>query len=209
MKFNRESMSYSDFLGLLEDKFGVHRVGFSEPRSEAIMLGSMSNSQLIPRTNEYPKIYAFEDIKGKSYILVRGDSDNKTKIFSIINDASETLTEHLNALQKFRGLDLCEWYVLISLCANMPQGDTYRVLSRYGLSDCIPEALDSDTNVSIWVEYDYKDKFLSGYLMGCDANHLIYANKQEAADKINSFANNTYTLSVGEQSRPNYIVVTQ
>ena len=211
MKFNRESMSFSDLISLLENKFQVHRVGFSDPESEEVMLKTMSSCALIARHNENPSIYAFNNLEGKDYLLSRGSSDRNTKVFSISDNEDTEISEHLSMLEQFRGLNLCEWYILKDYCAHIAQGDTYRVLSSYGLSDCIPEAQDNDTDVNVWVEYnyseDYKDAIRAGYLMGDNSKHATFTDKQAAVDKIDSLINNRYTLEIGEQARPTYTVV--
>lgn len=210
MNFSQVSMSFSDFLGQLEDRFGVDRETFPDAKSEALALESMAVYNLIPRTDKHPSIYVFMDSECKKHLLSRGSTENDTKLFLLDDSTDEEITEHLDMLQKFRGLGVCEWYVLKEYCGQNLGRSSYQTLSEYGLSDCIPTPLDTDTDVTIWVEHNYSDDhkglMCSGFLMNCEREALVYGNKELAADKIYSLVNSPYTLAVGEQSRPTYTI---
>lgn len=212
MDFNHVSMSYHAFLTLLKNTFKID--GLTLAQREVMTLISLSDSHLIPTTDRYPSIFAFNDIGGVSYILTRGRGVEHCAVYSIEPSKNEgergRMIEHLDILQQYRGLDFCEWFALREVSLWAKEDCSYTILSLYGLSDCIEIAGEFDTDVAIWVEANYIDGYqkpvCGDFLKDANRVNIIFDTKPDAEAKIKSLLTSEYMLAVGELTRPTYII---
>lgn len=142
MTFNKESTTLNDYLQFIKHGLDADIT----PENELSTLKSLSGSYVTSSHQSYPSVFAFDNIGGVSYIVVRGGSQDETKLITVaIDDACEEDTtaesdesDHLTALQMLRGINLSEWYVLQVISQAATEHDSDTVLRMYGLSDLIP-----------------------------------------------------------------------
>lgn len=210
------NISYAAFCKKLEQH---HQVSLGDPNStdHTSKLSEIADSFLLSRDERYRAIYYFDGIDDDDFILVKGDTDKDTSIFSPkpADKRESVFSEHVRGLEALRGLNGAERFVIewARIDIESAENDYAHILSYYSLSDCILQAQsDSEYGVLIWVEHFYdpatrfEDVELDGYvrdIAGWIETYPTIAEAQAEIDWLNSIE---YTLSTGEIKRPRYTI---
>lgn len=196
MKYNETKLTYADFIEMLKSQYNDF-----DSDSESSSLREISSACLTTDFENFPAFYYFDDIDGKQYVLEENENHNSSLIYEVSDVGADTAP--------------CE-YILRETVGSW-DGDYAENLVIYGLDPQIPNADESETNVKVWVSFDYSSTLgapLDRYVRGVDVNEesddydaYEFATYKDAQEWINKQESERYVLAHNEIDRPDYKIV--
>lgn len=209
MDYDHISMPLYEFIAKLGHYYNVSQL-VSLEQIKAIEM--MAANHLESKSAAYPDIYYFDDVYGKAYILNYHKQDGEHDLF-VVSDSNYThaYSENIEDLASEGKLNGATRYVLEQGFLWDVEDNYYTILEKYGLVEFIPRAADNSKDVAIWCHYNFAEGFCTDkksdfIYMYMNRDIAIYANIEDAQERIAGMLHGKYNLSAGEIARPTCII---